>query len=97
MRIMLYTRRGCHLCETAEDLLAVAVPDLAAEMTVCDVDTDPALQLRFGDRVPVLAVDGRVVLEGRFDEAGVVRVLRGVTGPASAPGDPTHRRAPPPT
>lgn len=80
--IMLYTRRGCHLCEAAWDVLAPLGPALAAEIVPCDVDADPALTTLYGDRVPVLVVDGAVVLEGRFDERDVLRALRPFTGPA---------------
>lgn len=53
MAFVLYTRRGCPLCEEAEDIVAALVPGQA---TVVDVDSDPGLVRRFGDRVPVLAV-----------------------------------------
>jgi hypothetical protein len=78
-------------------MLAAVAPALAAETPTCDVDSDPVLERLYGSRVPVLVVDGAVVLEGRFDEADVLRMLRGVTARASAPGDPAHPRAPRPT
>ena len=53
MAFVLYTRRGCPLCEEAEDIVAALVP---GEATVIDVDSDPGLMVRFGHRVPVLAV-----------------------------------------
>jgi len=90
MEIMLYTRRGCHLCQAAEDILQSLFPDVAAGSTVCDVETDPALERVYGDRVPVLVVGGVVVLEGRFDEANVLRAVGGLTGRASVPVDPEH-------
>jgi hypothetical protein len=40
-----------------------------------DVDTHPDLQRRYGTRVPVLTADGAVVLEGRFDEVELARLL----------------------
>jgi len=77
---MLYSRRGCHLCQQAEEMLFFHAP---AAVTV-DVDSDPDLLRRYGSRVPVLEVHGRVVLEGRFDEPELVRSLAraaGVPGP----------------
>ena len=64
MKIVLYSRRGCHLCEQAEDMLA----GHQAETTIVDIDTDAALVAAFGTRVPVVEVDGRILIEGRFDE-----------------------------
>ena len=74
MDVVLYTRRGCRLCEAAEDLVAVLCP----AVRLVEVSGDAALEARYGDRVPVLAVEGRVVAEGRFDEAAVAAAL--ITG-----------------
>jgi hypothetical protein len=43
---------------------------------VIDVDTDPALRDRYGDRVPVVLRDGSEVLSGRFTPREVRRALR---------------------
>jgi hypothetical protein len=58
-RLQLLTRQGCHLCEQAATTLA----ELAAEAgldepTAVDVDADPGLQAEYGDRVPVVLLDG---------------------------------------
>jgi glutaredoxin len=71
MAILLYTRRGCHLCERAEDMLA----GRRADVRLIDVDSDAAALSRYDLRVPVLEIDGRVVLEGRFDERALVAAL----------------------
>ncbi len=71
MRIVLYSRRGCHLCDTAEDMLAPH----AGEIEVVDIDASPELALAFGVRVPVVEVDGQVLIEGRFDERELVERL----------------------
>lgn len=52
----LYERDGCHLCEEARVLLdATLTPDGYARV---DIDADDELVLRYGFRVPVLALDG---------------------------------------
>lgn len=61
---VLYTRRGCHLCEQAEDMLEVLLP----AAVIRDVDAAGDARMRYHDRVPVLEIDGAVVMEGRFDE-----------------------------
>lgn len=70
---LLYTRRGCHLCEAAEDMLAAHAR--AASVEIIDVDADSELRQRFGLRVPVLEADGEVVMEGRFQEPELARLL----------------------
>jgi glutaredoxin len=57
-RVTLYTRVGCHLCETAEAVLVAERAASAFLLEVVDVDTDPELDRRYGVRVPVVAVDG---------------------------------------
>ena len=69
--VTLYTRAGCHLCEDAEALLR----RLGYDVTPVDVDADRGLQARYGDEVPVLAVNGRVVLSGIIREQAVRKAL----------------------
>ncbi|MCP9926437.1 glutaredoxin family protein [Cyanobium sp. CH-040] len=52
MSLLLYSRAGCCLCEGLEVKLLALEP--APELTVVDVDRDPALQARYGLEVPVL-------------------------------------------
>jgi glutaredoxin len=73
MHAVLYSRRGCHLCEAAEDMLAAW--RTALDIEVVDVDAGPESAGRYGERVPVLLVDGEIVMEGRFDEAVLVKRL----------------------
>lgn len=72
MRILLYTRRGCHLCEQVEDLLACH----RIEAVHVDVDASSETAARYGFRVPVLEVDGKAVLEGRIEEAALLDAVR---------------------
>jgi glutaredoxin len=72
MKVVLFTRRGCHLCERVEDLLALHSPDAV----IIDVDASPDHAARYGLRVPVLQIDGVDVLEGRIDEASLVAALQ---------------------
>jgi glutaredoxin len=71
MDILLYTRRGCHLCELAEDMLAVRRVDVR----LVDVDGNAETLARYDLRVPVLEIAGRTVLEGRFDERSLTAAL----------------------
>jgi hypothetical protein len=68
--LVLYHRRGCHLCE---QMLAAIYGNYGDEVEVelVDVDTDPELKARYGLRVPVLAAGGKVLCEARLDEAAL--------------------------
>lgn len=68
MRVVLYGRPGCHLCDEArEQLLAMrdAVADF--ELREIDIESDDALLASHLERIPVVEVDGRVVSELELD------------------------------
>jgi len=71
MDVVLYTRRGCHLCEAVEDLL----PHHAPRARIVEIGGDSALERAYGLRVPVVTVDGRAIAEGRIDEACLIAAL----------------------
>lgn len=73
MNAILYTRRGCCLCDEARDVLerhGVAVEAI-------DVDADEALRRQFNDCVPVVEVDGKIRFRGRIDPVLLRRLLAG--------------------
>ncbi|MEV0297970.1 glutaredoxin family protein [Nocardia sp. NPDC050710] len=61
--VTLLTRSGCGLCATALEQLRVICGDFGIEPDTIDVDeaaeTDPGLRAEFGDRLPVVLLDGR--------------------------------------
>ena len=57
-RLRLLTRQGCHLCEVAAETLARIGAEAGVVPEAVDVDTDPELQAEYGDRVPVVLLDG---------------------------------------
>jgi len=58
-RLSLLTRAGCHLCQTAAETLTRIGAEAGLVPEVVDVDADPELQAEYGDRVPVVLLDGR--------------------------------------
>ena len=58
-RLTLITRVGCHLCETAAETLTRIGAEAGLVPEAVDVDTDPELQAEYGDRVPVVLLDGQ--------------------------------------
>jgi hypothetical protein len=75
MRLVLFQRDDCHLCDLALAVLAQArVPDFASVF----IDGDAQLEKRYGERVPVLRddVSGRE-LDWPFAAAAVRDFLAG--------------------
>ena len=76
-QLTLYTRIGCSLCEAMEAELEPYRRRLGFELAVVDIDADSRLIDQYGSRVPVLAVDGRVLCEAFFDPAGLEEYFTG--------------------
>lgn len=58
-QVTVYTRRGCHLCERVEGLVRAGRRSAEFALQFVDVDSDDALQSVYGERVPVVAIDGQ--------------------------------------
>jgi glutaredoxin len=58
-RLQLLTRAGCHLCVVAAETLTRIGGEAGLGVTLVDVDADVELQVEYGDRVPVVLLDGR--------------------------------------
>lgn len=61
--MVLLTRAGCSICERAARTLAALADELGFALRSTDVDAaaaagDPQLRAEFGDRVPVVLLDG---------------------------------------
>ena len=66
-RVVLYSRQGCHLCDEGRGVVKAVCAELGVLWTEIDIDTDPELKDRYGDEVPVVAVDGETVAFWRIE------------------------------
>ena len=76
LQFVVYTRRGCHLCDAALERLSVARVRHGFGLEVVDVDTDPELVARHGNCVPVVTVNGKVRFRGAVNGVLLERLLR---------------------
>jgi glutaredoxin len=74
-RITLYERDGCHLCEEARVLMDEMIGPDGYERV--DIDRHDELVLRYGFRVPVVAVDGVDRLEAPMTAPDLRALLAG--------------------
>lgn len=72
--VQVFTREDCGLCEVAERLARQESGD--AEVQLVDIDRDPVLVERYGERVPVVVVEGREVAEGRIEPGRIRSAVR---------------------
>ena len=57
--VTVVTRAGCHLCEDAEAVVERMAGELGFAWDRVDVDASAELRNEYGDRVPVILLDGR--------------------------------------
>jgi len=67
-RVTLYGKPGCHLCEEALAAVRSVRAERSFDLEELDVSLDPVLNRLYGDRIPVVALDGEVVFEYFVDE-----------------------------
>ncbi|ALS59000.1 glutaredoxin family protein [Pandoraea norimbergensis] len=73
--LTLYGRKWCHLCDDMLAALEAMRPAWDFSVTVVDVDSDPALEAKYDEIVPVLALGERELCRYRFDAAAVQAAL----------------------
>lgn len=79
-RITLLTRPGCHLCEYAREALDRVTAASGVGWVEVSIEDDPELEREYGERIPVVLLDGAEHDYFRVDEA---RLLSDLAKPVS--------------
>jgi glutaredoxin len=74
-QVVVYSRRGCHLCEIVKETLTKLHRRGGFIWHEVDVDGDPELRRLYNDEVPVVFIDGRKAFKYRMDEREFLRKL----------------------
>jgi glutaredoxin len=74
--VTLYGKPGCHLCDDARRAVEAALRGRDVELIEVDVTLDPVLYRRYGDRIPVVALDGEELFEFFVDADALESRLR---------------------
>jgi glutaredoxin len=73
--LTLYGKPGCHLCDDARAAVERVTARREVPLEQVDVSLDPVLNARYGERIPVLELDGETVFEFFVDEADLQQRL----------------------
>lgn len=76
----LYGKPGCHLCDRARAVVERVRAQRQFELREVDVTLDPGLHREYGERIPVLALDGEELFEFFVEEAVLLERLARVNG-----------------
>ncbi|MGA2004314.1 MAG: glutaredoxin family protein [Terriglobales bacterium] len=73
--VVLYTRKGCHLCEIVKESLVKLHRQGGFTWHEIDVDSDTEIRRLYTDEVPVVFINGRKAFKYRMDEQDFLRKL----------------------
>ena len=66
-----YSRTYCHLCDDMIAALRAMQAGRGFELEIIDVDSEPSLEARYGELVPVLTANGQELCHYHLDAAKV--------------------------
>jgi hypothetical protein len=75
LKLTLLSRADCHLCEEMRVQIEAALDDARVALEVLEVDGDPVLEARWGEKVPVLLAGTRELCRYRLDRPALARWL----------------------
>jgi hypothetical protein len=78
LRVTLYGRPGCSLCDHAEQMLARIGRRVPMSVELVNIETDDALHERYMFEIPVVAVDGADVAKAPIYERALEETLAGL-------------------
>jgi glutaredoxin len=75
MRVSLYSKPDCPLCEEAKEVLERVREGTPFELEILDISQDPELQREYAESIPVVFIEGRKAFKVRVDETELRRKL----------------------
>jgi glutaredoxin len=79
VKLTLYGKAGCCLCDEAREAVEEVRAELGFDVEHVDVSLDTRLHREYGERIPVVDIDGEEALELGFDAAALRERLGRVT------------------
>ena len=73
--VVVYSRKGCHLCEIVKESLVKLHKQGGFTWREIDVDSDAEIRRLYNDEVPVVFINGRKAFKYRMDEQEFLRKL----------------------
>ncbi|MGI9094924.1 MAG: glutaredoxin family protein [Thermoleophilaceae bacterium] len=75
MKLTLYGKAGCCLCDEAKAAVAEVREDIPFDFEEVDISLDPRLHREYGERIPVIDVNGKEAFELGVDAAALRNLL----------------------
>jgi glutaredoxin len=76
MKITIYTKKDCHLCEEAKAILSRFAHEYPLSVDEIDIESDSATFEKYRYEIPVVLLNDRKIFKYRIDEKKFHRILR---------------------
>jgi glutaredoxin len=75
IRVDIYSRPGCHLCDEAKGTIEQVLRGRNAIVRLIDVESDPELEARYGSEIPVVFINDERAFHYRVDKIELERKI----------------------
>ena len=73
--VTLFTRRGCHLCEKAKEVIDDLQTKIDFTYEECDIEMKDEWTENYGLMIPVVLVNGKEIQYGQINEKALRKAL----------------------
>ena len=73
IRVDIYSRPGCHLCEEAKEVIERVRRRFPFTLSEINIETDPDLETLYGTEIPVVVINGNKAFKYHVDETEFVK------------------------
>jgi glutaredoxin len=71
IRIDIYSRPGCHLCDEAKGAIERVLRGRNAAIRMIDIESDPELEQSYGNSIPVVFINDEKAFQYHVDETAL--------------------------
>ncbi len=75
LKVVFYTKAGCHLCDDARDLLEDVAADIPYDLTEIDIRSDLSIFELYRYRIPVIIINDQTTVEGRINQTDLLKAF----------------------
>jgi glutaredoxin len=75
IRVEVYSKRDCCLCEDAKAALLEVRREIPFDLLEIDIESAPELYAAYKERIPLVLINGRLAFKFRVDETALRRRL----------------------
>ncbi len=76
IRVVMYAKPGCQLCEEAERVLATVDCADLFELEIVNIEQEEELRRQYGEQIPVIFIGGIKAFQHRVNPRAFCRMVR---------------------